>query len=456
MKKQSLAVKMFIAMILGLVVGIGFLTIRESLLAGGQVDTWTTINNILFQDITAEGANQALGIFYIVGQLFVNALQLVIVPMVFVSIVLAMCRITDTKKLGRISFKTVSWFMITSVLGLLFAGIVGFVVYQMGLFHVSVDGLTVSTGSAGSNPLAILLQVVPNNIISVFGNNGRVLSIVFLAAVVGIILNKIGDAKSVVKKVCEEINQIITIFLGFIIEKFGPIAIFCLLTRTFAIYGVNHLKPAAVYIITVVLALLFFLTVGYTIIIALGGKVNPLPFIKKIGKVAVFGFSTSSSAATLPLNQKTTIEDMGVSEEVASFVLPLGMTVNMDGTAIMQVIAAIFIAGCAGYQLDLGSILFIGLLALVASIGTPAAPGAGAIILFTVLTGMGFTNDAALLAYSLILAINRPVEMLVTSLNVVGDSAVAVIVAKSEDALDESVYNKTEVERVTEVSEKVG
>ena len=169
-------------------------------------------------------------------------------------------------------------------------------------------------------------------------------------------------------------------------------------------------------------------------------------FVKKISKVALFGFSTSSSAATLPLNTKTVVEDLGVSKEIASFTLPLGMTINMNGTAIMQVIAAIFIASSSGYEVTVGNILIISLLALIASIGTPAAPGAGAIILFTVLTGMGYQNDAAVLAYSLILAINRPIEMLVTSLNVVGDAATCVYVSKSENNLNEEIYNNTDIE----------
>ena len=171
----------------------------------------------------------------------------------------------------------------------------------------------------------------------------------------------------------------------------------------------------------------------------LSTRLNPIIFVKKISKVALFGFSTSSSAATL--NTKTVTEELGVSKDIASFTLPLGMTINMNGTAIMQVIAAIFIASSAGYDVTIVNIALISLLALIASVGTPAAPGAGAIILFTVLTSMGYQNDAAILAYSLILAINRPVEMLVTSLNVVGDAATSVYVAKSEGALDESIYN---------------
>lgn len=181
--------------------------------------------------------------------------------------------------------------------------------------------------------------------------------------------------------------------------------------------------------------------VAYGIIVRLTTGLSAKKFIGKISKVALFGFSTSSSAATLPLNTKTTTEELGVNEEIASFVLPLGMTVNMNGTAIMQVIAAIFIAASAGYQVTFGNIALIAVLALIASVGTPAAPGAGAVILFTILTAMGYTNDPALLAYSLILAINRPIEMLVTSLNVVGDSATSVIVAKSENMLDTDKYN---------------
>lgn len=239
----------------------------------------------------------------------------------------------------------------------------------------------------------------------------------------------------------KEVNDIVVTFLSFVINTFGPFAIFVLLTRTFAIYGIDHLKPAFAYVGTTVVLLLFYLIFGYAILLLITAKLNPKAFIRKIAKVALFGFSTSSSAATLPLNTKTTTEELGVSEEIASFTLPLGMTVNMNGTAIMQVLAAIFVAASAGYEVTVANIAVIAVLALVSSIGTPAAPGAGAVILFTILSGLGYTNDAALLAYSLILAINRPIEMLVTSLNVVGDSAACIYVAKSEDMLDEDTYN---------------
>ena len=440
--KNRLAIHMAIALVCGLVTGSLFLMLRENLLAGGNADTWATINRILFQDISAEGATDAIGIFYILGQLFLNSMQLVIVPMVFTSIALAMCRISDTKTLGRLSYKTIGGFLATSFFALLLAGVVGLFANKLGVFNVNIDNITAQTGSTGSNPLLIFVQAIPNNITSVFSTNGSILSIVFLAVVTGLSINHLGNQITVLKKLLEDVNKIITVFLTFLITKFGPFAIFILLTRTFAIYGVDHLKPALAYVITVVITLLLFLTFGYALFIWVATRLNPMPFVKKIGKVAMFGFSTSSSAATLPLNTKTTTEELGVNKEIASFILPLGMTINMNGTAIMQVIAAIFIASSAGYEVTFGSIALIAILALIASIGTPAAPGAGAVILFTVLSGMGYQNDAALLAYSLILAINRPVEMLVTALNVVGDSATAVVVAKSENCLDETTYFK--------------
>lgn len=436
---NKLAIRMAISLILGLIVGIGCIFLRESV--GADNALWNNINKIFFQDISVEGATNAVGIFYIIGQLFIKSLQLVIVPMIFTSIALAMCKISDTKKLGRISYKTILGFLSTSVFALLLAGIVGFVVKNMGLFTVDVNNVVASSGTTNTtNPLMIVVNAIPSNIAEAFSTNSSVLAVVFIAVVTGLCINALGDKIKVLSNLLEDINHIITVFLSFVITKFGPFAIFVLITRTFAIYGVENLKPALVYVITTVISLIIFLIFGYAAFVAIGAKINPIMFVKKISKVALFGFSTSSSAATLPLNTKTTTDELGVDEDVASFILPLGMTINMNGTAIMQVIAAIFIATSAGYNVTVTNIIVISLLALIASIGTPAAPGAGAIILFTVLTGMGYNNDAAILAYSLILAINRPIEMLVTSLNVVGDSATCLVVAKSENMLNEEIY----------------
>lgn len=437
---NRLALTMLFAMISGIVVGLLFMAVRQNL--GADSTTWMTINSMLFQDITAAGGESALGLFYIGGQLFIRALQLIIVPMVFCSVVMAIAEINEASTLGRLAGKTIGWFMLTSCIALLLAGIIGLVCFNAGLFNVTIEGVTASSGSTGSNPLNVILNIIPSNIGSTFSVNNAVLGVVFIAVVVGLGLNKLGKGKdSLIYRLCQEVSEIIVVFLNYVVREFGPVAIFMLLCRTFATYGIDYLKPAAIYFILCVVLLLFYLFIGYPVILALGCNLNPFVFIKKIFQVIVFGFSTSSSAATLPLNLDTNADKLGVDKQVASFVLPLGMTINMDGTAIMQVIATLFIAGCGGYDVSLFQLVIIMVLALIASMGTPAAPGAGAVILFTILSGVGFTGEQALIAYSLILAINRPIEMLVTSLNCVGDSVAAIAVAKSEGKLDNDVYN---------------
>ncbi len=440
---MPLAKKMGISLVCGLVVGLSLLFLRESLLGSGQTDVWKTINDLLFQDITAQGAGSALGIFYLIGQLFIRSLQLIIVPMVFTSITLAIGQISDTRTLGRISAKTLIWFLICSFFALLLACAVGGALFNTGLFSSHIEGLTGNAGSTGANPMNVILNMVPSNIATAFGSNTAVLAIVFLAVSLGLAMNQLGEERtSTLRKLIQEVNNVVVVFLNYVVNKFGPVAIFMLLVRTFATYGVDYLRPAVAYVITAVILLLLYLVVGYPLIVAAAIRKNPVTFLKKISNVAVFGFSTSSSAAALPLNYKTCTEELGVDETIASFVLPLGMTINMNGTAIMQVIATVFIAGCAGYSLSTPQLIVIALLALIASAGTPAAPGAGAIVLFTILSGVGFVNEGALLAYSLILAINRPIEMLVTALNVVGDAVTSICVAKSEGLLDEAAYDR--------------
>ena len=432
---------MLVAMVSGILVGLGFMAIRESV--GADSALWSTINSVLFQNISAAGGEQALGLFYIGGQLFIRALQLVIVPMVFSSVVMAICEVNEARTLGRIAGKTIGWFMMTTTIALTLAGIVALACFKMGFFHVQVEGLAGSAGSTGSNPLLVILNIIPSNIGATFSVNNAVLAVVFLADVVGLGINTLNLGKScVIYSLCDEASKIVVVFLNFVVKKFGPAAIFMLLCNTFATYGIDYLKPAAVYVLLTVALLLAYLFVGYPLYFALVTRKNPLLFIKRIFKVIVFGFSTSSSAATLPLNQDTTTKELGVDHQIASFVLPLGMTINMDGTAIMQVVATLFIAGCGGYDVTIFQLVIIMVLALIASMGTPAAPGAGAVILFTILSGMGFTGDQALIAYSLILAINRPIEMLVTSLNVTGDALTSIAVAKSEGKLDLDIYNK--------------
>lgn len=437
---NKLAIQMLIAMVSGILVGLLFMAGREYF--GADSAAWNTVNNLLFQDITASGAERAIGLFYIVGQLFIRALQLIIVPMVFCSVVLAISEISEASTLGRVSAKTISWFMMTSTIALVASGTVAMIFYKSGLFNVHIEGVTASTGTTSSNPLLVILNIIPSNIGAAMSVNHAVLGVVFISVVVGLSMNKLGLGKeSVIYRFCEEVSKIVVTFLSFTVRKLGPVAIFMLLCRTFATYGIDYLKPALAYCMLTVSILLAYLFICYPLYISLICKLNPYTFIKKIFKVLVFGFSTSSSAATLPLNLDTTNKELGVDRQIASFVLPLGMTINMDGTAIMQVVATLFIAGCGGYDVTVAQLAIIMILALIASMGTPAAPGAGAVILFTILSGVGFTGEQALIAYTLILAINRPIEMLVTALNCVGDSLTAIAVGKSEGKLNEDIFN---------------
>ena len=322
------------------------------------------------------------------------------------------------------------------------AGTIALFFYQSGLFDVHIEGVAAGTGTTASNPLLVILNIIPSNIGATLSVNNAVLGVVFISVVVGLSMNKLGLGKdSFIYRACEEISSIVVTFLTFTVTKFGPSAIFMLLCRTFATYGIDYLKPALAYCVLTIAILLAYLFIAYPLYISLICKLNPYIFIRKIFKVIVFGFSTSSSAATLPLNLETTSRELGVDRQIASFVLPLGMTINMDGTAIMQVVATLFIAGCGGYEVTVFQLVIIMALAMIASMGTPAAPGAGAVILFTILSGVGFTGDQALVAYTLILAINRPIEMLVTALNCVGDSLTAIAVGKSEGKLDPEIYN---------------
>ena len=254
-------------------------------------------------------------------------------------------------------------------------------------------------------------------------------------------MNKLGEKTEPLKKVLESLNEIITLYLNFLINKVGPFAIFCLISRTFAIYGAEYLKPAAAYVIGAMLTLFVLVCTIYPIGIWLTTRLNPFKFLRKMAKVGVFGFSVNSSAATLPINTKTCEEELGCSKEITSFVLPTGMTINMNGTTVMHMFAVTFIATAAGIHVTPANMIVMAFLSICAAAGTPAIPIAGTTMIFTVLSGMGWTNELCLIGYALVVAINRPVEMALLPLNVIGDATVNVIVNKKEGELNEEVYN---------------
>lgn len=442
-KPMSVVKKMMIALVGGLVVGLIFLFIREHLITTGQTGTWDIINNLLFQDIMVEEGAKAIGIFYIIGQIFMRGLQLAIVPLVLVSLSLAMCSISNASKLGRIAGGTLLSFFLFYVVGAFLACTVAYIVKSAGLFNVVLpsEAVTEAATIEAFNPLATIVSAVPGNITEAFSSNNSILAVVVVAIIIGLCLNKLGSKAEALKNVLESGNEVIQMYLTFLINKIGPVAIFCLISRTFAIYGVEYLAPAATYVASSMITLLVLAVTIYPLGIYFTTGLNPMKFLKKIAKVGIFGFSTNSSAATLPLNTRTNLDELGCSEEITSFVLPTGMTINMNGTTVMHMFAVTFIATSAGIDVTPANMIVMAFLSICAAAGTPAIPIAGTTMIFTVLSGMGWTSEACLIGYALIVAINRPVEMALLPLNVIGDAATNVIVNAREKELNKDIYN---------------
>lgn len=442
-KQMSVVKKMMIALVGGLVVGLIFMFIRSSLLDSGNEATWNMINKILFQDITAEDGTGALGLLYIIGQLFMRGLQAAIVPLVLVSLSLAMCSISSSTKLGRIAGRTVLGFVCFYVVGAFCGGVVAYLMKSAGLFNVNLPAEAVTDAATidAFNPLATIVTAVPSNITEVFSSNNSILAVVVVAIVIGLCLQALGEKGEPLKKVFESVSEVVNMYLTFLINKVGPVAIFCLVSRTFAIYGTEYLAPAAAYIVGAMITLFILIVTLYPIGIWLTTRLNPMKFLKKIAKVGVFGFSVNSSAATLPLNTRTNLDELGCSQEITSFVLPTGMTINMNGTTVMHMFAVTFIATSAGIDVTPANLVVVAFLSICAAMGCPAIPIAGTTLIVTILSGMGWTSDACMIAYALVVAINRPVEMALLPLNVIGDAATNVIVNAKEKELNKEVYN---------------
>lgn len=443
-KSGSVVRNMMIALLGGLIVGIGFLFLREMLVASGYEGIWNTLNHLLFQDITAPEGVRSIGIFYIIGQIFMKGLQLAIVPLVLVSLSLAMCSISNASKLGRIAGRTLLGFFLFYCVGAFLAGTVAYLVKSAGFYDVVLPSQSVADAATldAFNPLATIVNAVPSNITEAFGSNNEILAVVVVAICLGLCINCLGEKAEALKQVLISGDEVIQLYLRILINKVGPIAIFCLIARTFAIYGVEYLAPAAAYMISAIITLFVLVVTVYPIGVFLTTGLNPVTFMKKIAKVGVFGFSTNSSAACLPLNTRTCREELGCSDEITSFVLPTGMTINMNGTTVMHMFAVTFIATSAGIDVTPANLVVMAFLSICAAAGTPAIPIAGTTMIFTVLSGMGWTTEACLIGYALVVAINRPVEMALLPLNVIGSAAVNVIVSAKEKELDETVYNR--------------
>ena len=372
-------------------------------------------------------------LFNLGGQIFKNLLLLIVVPLVFFSLVSGISSLSNMVKLGSIASKTVALYLMTTAFAVIIAIFFGW------LFNISGYDGEVGSFKAPSGEASLydtVLNIFPNNIFGAFVEN-NMLGIVFISILFGIALNLTDDLTDKLSKNFERLN-IVFMKIVLIIMSFAPIGVFCLMGSYVMAQGLNIFGDLIQYVLILMFVLFFHLIFTYSIILKIFANLNPIIFFKKMRNVALFAFSTSSSAATIPVTLKTVTDDLGVKKDVSSFVIPVGATINMDGTAIMQGLATMFIASTAGVDLSMVEYLQIVMLAMVASIGAAAVPSAGTITLALILSSLGLPLDAI----GLILAVDRILDMIRTSVNVTGDSAVACIVANSENLLDKEVFNK--------------
>ena len=372
-------------------------------------------------------------IFNLGGQVFKNLLLLIVVPLVFFSLVSGISSLSNMVKLGSIATKTIGLYLLTTGLAVSLALFFGWV-FNLSGYEGEIESYKPVQGSA--DLYQTVLRIFPSNIFGAFVEN-NMLGIVFISILFGIALNLTDDLTSGLSKAFEKMN-IVFLKIVLLIMNFAPFGVFCLIGSYVMAKGLNVFGDLAQYVLILMFVLFFHLFFTYSLILKIFANLNPIIFFRKMRNVALFAFSTSSSAATIPVTLKPVSDDLGVKKDVASFVVPVGATINMDGTAIMQGLATMFIASTVGVELSLVQYGQIVLLAMVTSIGTAAVPSAGTVTLALILGSVGLPLDAI----GLILAVDRILDMIRTSVNVCGDAAVSCIVAKSESELEEKTFNK--------------
>lgn len=417
-KKMSLTTKVLLGMALGIVLGLGFnLT--------GMNEEGSFVNQFVVN-----------GAFHIVGKMFVNMLKMLVVPLVFFSLICGVTGIGDIRMLGRVGTKSFALYMLTTAIAIataiLIAASLGI---GDGLNLVSADNFT---GKEAPPLSQVLIDIIPKNPVAAMAN-GDMLPIIFFSIMVGVSMLMVGHKAKPFIAGAEIANEIMMKMVN-IIMALAPYAVFALIAKAVANLGLDLLASLAGYVLVLVGALMFHLFVTLMITLKVFSGLSPMMFLKKIRNVQVFAFSTASSNATIPVTMRTVTQRFGVNNSVASFTVPFGATINMDGTAIMQGVATVFIANVYGVDLGIGGYLTVILMSVLASIGTAGVPGVGLIMLSMVFTQVGLPVEGI----GLVLGVDRLMDMIRTAVNVSGDAAVSSIVAKSEGKLDVSVFNDPE------------
>lgn len=413
-KRLSLTMKIMVGMLLGLTLGI--------------------LVNLFLADIAFVRTYLIDGLLKIIGSVFVAALKMLVVPLVFVSLVGGVTALGDVKKLGRIGLKAIAFYLCTTAIAVTIALSVAVAVSPG-------EGMNVSAGAAEFKAKAppalsdVIINMVPSNPVQAMAQ-GEMLQVIVFALLFGVAITLAGKRGRHVLDFFDDLNAVIMKMVDFVMEL-APVGVFALIGRTFADQGIDLILPLAGYFLVVVAALLLHGLGTYSIMVRVLAGLSPRRFLMKMRPVLLFAFSTSSSSATIPVNLKTVEKKLGVDNAVASFTVPLGATINMDGTAIMQGVATVFIANAYMVNLTMTDYLSVIVTATLASIGTAGVPGVGLIMLAMVLNQVGLPVEGI----ALIIGVDRLLDMMRTAVNVTGDAAASCVIARSEGALDRTVFD---------------
>ena len=404
---MSFTQRILLSMLAGVVVGVALNASAEAL---------PSLNTFLVD-----------GLFYVVGAIFLALLKLMVVPLVLVSLVCGVNAMGDLRTIGRVGGKTLGLFLATTAAAVTLGLTLGLVVSPGAGFELEGDFSGVAPREMP--PLVeVLINIFPENPVQAMAE-GQMLQIIVFALLFGFAANLAGERARPVVKLFNEVNEVIMKMVLLIVEV-APIGLFALLARTFATQGLEIFIPLAGYFLLLAGTLLFHLLVVYSVLLRAFG-LNPLKFLARMRAPMTFAFSTASSAATIPVTLNALTGRLRIPNAIASFTVPLGATINMDGTAIMQGIATVFIANVYGVELAFADFLVVILLSTLASIGTAAVPAAGLITLTMVLNQVGVPVEGI----ALIIGIDRILDMMRTAVNVTGDGVTACVVAKSEGVL---------------------
>lgn len=383
------------------------------------------------------------GLFYIIGKMFITALKMLVVPLVFFSLISGVFGIGDISKLGKVGAKSFALYMMTTAIAI--AGSIGLAAVIIPFFNTPTAEATAFAGKEAPPISDVLINIIPDNVVNAFAS-GNMLQIIFFSILLGISLLMVGKKAKGIAEGVEVMNEAMMNMVN-IIMSVAPYAVFSLLAKAIAELGLDLLAQLAVYVVVVIMALLLHLFGTLMVILKLFSGLSPRIFLNKIRDAQIFAFSTASSNATIPVTLRSVTKRMGVDNSVASFTVPFGATINMDGTAIMQGVATVFIANVYGVELGLSGYLTVILMSVLASVGTAGVPGVGLIMLSMVFVQVGLPVEGI----GLILGVDRLLDMIRTSVNVTGDAVVTCVVAKSEKEIDVAVFEDADAGLVEEL-----